>query len=144
MQKALEAQGRAEELEQAMSRLIPLVPYYCIEAWTYQNLAVASAICGAGCPRQAEHAKLFQVWATDRSRLDEVAKLPDTMGCLGKGHNQELVAQGYPAQAVIEAEASLGASAQRVLTGELRGLVLQARPQWRKDQDQYLPPQDPE
>ncbi len=101
---------RQEEarLEPVMARLRVLVPYYCVEAWAYQNLDQASALCLASC---GAHSELLDTWEADRAQIDEVEQ-PWGSLCLGKKHNAQLVGAGFPADAVYGAEASFFAAVE--------------------------------
>jgi hypothetical protein len=103
-QQVRAASGAEDEaLRRIMSRLIVVEPFYCIEAWTYQHTEIAKKICARGC---GKHIDLFDGWAQDRGALDEIWKLWDRQElncCLGKHHNLDLMAPGYPAEAVCEA-----------------------------------------
>lgn len=86
-----------------MGRLVTIVPFYCIESWTYQHTEVAQKICARSC---GKHAALFNTWAANRGLLDEIWKLwhsEELDCCLRKNHNVELTGPGYPALAVWEA-----------------------------------------
>lgn len=90
-----------EAVRRIMSRLVAIVPFYCIESWTYQHTDVAKKICARGC---GKHFELFNAWARDRGALDEIWKLwhPAELDCcLRKDHNVELTGPGYPGEAVF-------------------------------------------
>ena len=89
-----------------MSRLLTLVPFSCVEAWTYQNLERAKSICGETCGR---HVELMESWEENRSLIDEVER-PWACTCLGKQHNLTLAGAGFPAEKAYEAEASFHAA----------------------------------
>jgi hypothetical protein len=99
LQMHLEQQGQSEKevrefVEDAMARLISIVPHYSIEAWCFQNVAAARDLCvkhHQGCPGQAA----FQNWEQDRGVLDEIEK-PKEACCLHDKHNCELVGPGFP------------------------------------------------
>lgn len=100
------AQNDEEAVRRIMSRLVAIVPFYCIESWTYQHTDVAKKICARGC---GKHRELFNDWALDRGKLDEIWKLWDREMldcCLGKDNNVELTGPGYPAESVWDAEKS--------------------------------------
>jgi hypothetical protein len=92
-----------DAIKSIMSRLLAIVPFYCIESWTYQHTDVAKKICTRGC---GKHLELFDDWARDRGALDEIWKLWDSKEldcCLRKDHNVELTGPGYPAETVFNA-----------------------------------------
>ncbi|MBL4850402.1 MAG: hypothetical protein JKY65_33205 [Planctomycetes bacterium] len=97
------------QLDRVMARFCPITPYYCLEAWAYQNLDVARNLCAEGCGKES-HQELFAVWETDRARLDELEPPWNTV-CLGKKHNLRLVGAGFPTSEVVDAEASFQATA---------------------------------
>ena len=106
----------ADELsiERILGRLIEIEPFYCIEAWTYQHTEVAKVICQRGC---GKHQAEFDSWASDRGRLDEIARpwSPRQLsGCLHKGHNLALAGPGYPAEEVWRAGKSYYCTVDRM------------------------------
>ncbi|MEQ1507908.1 MAG: hypothetical protein ABMB14_37110 [Myxococcota bacterium] len=79
----------------AMDRLLPLVPFYSIEAWLYQNLSEMRGLCAAlGDP--PELVAQIGAWTTDRASLDEVAKIKDQCR-LSDRHNRRLAEAAWPA-----------------------------------------------
>jgi hypothetical protein len=76
-----------EEISRRMGRIIECVPFYSVEAWTYQATARAIALCREKY-RGADVEK-FEAWGADRTKLDEVWK-PKDQSCLGGAHNEEL------------------------------------------------------
>lgn len=104
---ALEKKGRLEEEEERMGRLLPLVPYYSIEAWLLQNTVEGRRLCLNN--RCSEHLEAFNTWAADRSLLDDVLE-PKDATCLGDRHNLELAGAGFPAEPVYDAGRSFTAA----------------------------------
>ncbi len=70
---ALTRRGRERELDARMARLHLLVPTVAIEAWLYQNTAVASDICQQRCG--GRHVPRYDGWRADRTQLDDLVDL---------------------------------------------------------------------
>lgn len=103
----------AEQVEERLSKLLVLKPFYCLEAWTYQNLKKARDLCATrGNPPGTEQ---LDAWEADRGQLDEVLQLPDHFP-LGKKFNAELTAQAYPAEQVYYLGKSFAASVDAALS----------------------------
>ncbi|WNG54189.1 hypothetical protein F0U59_04835 [Archangium gephyra] len=99
--QSIEAQADAR-----MGRLKTVVPFYCIEAWLFQNIWEAIRLCQERYGgRDVEQ---FQAWARDRTSLDEVLK-PKEAVCLGAAHNLDLASTGFPAREVRAAGRSFSA-----------------------------------
>lgn len=94
------------EAERMLRKLVFLIPYYSIEAWTYQNLAVARRVCAE--KHNGEHLELFAYWSQDRGRLDELRK-PKELCCLGDQYNAELAGTHYPTREVVAVDKSFAA-----------------------------------
>jgi hypothetical protein len=106
----------AEKLEELMSKLLVLKPFYCLEAWTYQNFTRARALCEAlGNPPGSE---LLDAWEADPGLLDEVIGVPNVFP-LEKHHNIALTEKGYPAARVYELGKSFTASVDAALSCKL-------------------------
>jgi hypothetical protein len=94
---------------QRMSRLKPVVPFYSIEAWLFQNTRAAVQLCERHYGgRDAEQ---FQQWERDRTALDEVLK-PKEQTCLGAKHNLELASNSFPTRELQAAGKSFAAVVQ--------------------------------
>jgi hypothetical protein len=76
-----------EEIVRRMARLIECVPFYSVEAWTFQSTTQAIALCRK--KHHGAHVKTYQDWGADRTLLDEELR-PKEIGCLGGDHNEEL------------------------------------------------------
>jgi hypothetical protein len=92
-----------DEITRRMQRLIQCVPFYSIEAWTYQATTRAVALChdkhrGADAPK-------FEAWSADRTTLDDVHKPKETT-CLRGEHNEDL-ARHLPIREVAQVGRSL-------------------------------------
>ena len=109
----LRARTPAEELDERMSKLLVLKPFYCLEAWTYQNFARARALCEElGNPPGSE---LLDAWEADPGLLDEVVGVPEVFP-LQKHHNVALTEKGYPADRVYALGKSFSASVDAALS----------------------------
>jgi hypothetical protein len=101
----------ASELDERMSKLIVVKPFYCLEAWTYQNFVRARALCvQLGNPPGTD---LLDEWEADPGLLDEVLQVPEVFP-LAKDHNVELTRTGYPADRVYRLGKSFTASVEAV------------------------------
>jgi hypothetical protein len=96
-----------DQIDDRLSKLLVLKPFYCLEAWTYQNLTKARSLCAAlGNPSGTRQ---LDQWDADPGQLDEILQLPDKFP-LGKDYNAELTAQAYPAESVYYLRKSFAAS----------------------------------
>lgn len=93
----------SDEIARRMRRLVECVPFYSIEAWTYQATDRAMAICRE--KYRGLDVEKFESWGADRTRLDEVMK-PKTETCLRDEHNEDLARHLAPAD-VVQAGRSL-------------------------------------
>lgn len=111
----LRRRGVLEEKPLRMERIRPLVPFYSIEAWLYQNTTEGAHLCQErGCGR---HVELFAEWARDRARLDEVVR-PKSEVCFKAERNRHLAEHGFPAQEVFAADRSFAATVISLLDCE--------------------------
>jgi hypothetical protein len=97
---------RGPELDEHMSRFLRLVPFWCIEAWLFQNTNEAAQHCPAvdhECP-----AKLGE-WEGDRGKLDE-ERTPKELLCFGSKYNLDLATESFPTSAVVSAQKSFAAA----------------------------------
>jgi len=69
-------------VQEALSRVIHLVPHYSIEAWLYQNIDEARKL-GATEPQLND-------WQQDRGLLDELEKTPEQLPSLKRSANERL------------------------------------------------------
>lgn len=118
---ALAKKGRGDELPARMARLLPLTPFYSVEAWLYQNTVEARRLCAASCGR---HLEQIQGWETARGELDEIEKPKENL-CLGAEHNRTLAVRGFPADAVLAAGKSYTAAVEHLLGCDALGAALQ-------------------
>ena len=98
----------AEAIAARMTRLIVLVPHYSIEAWLYQNIAVAMRLCRRH--HGGRHIEQFRTWEQNRSDIDELCNPKDVV-CLSDKHNLELATEAYPAGAAVQAGTSFAHAA---------------------------------
>jgi hypothetical protein len=96
----MRSDSTAQDAEARMLRLLPVVPFYSIEAWLYQHTEVAIRLCRERY--QGRDIARFEVWRQDRAALDDVKEPKDEV-CIKSSHNLECAGRGYPAQAVFEA-----------------------------------------
>ena len=100
-----------DDAKMRLRRLIPIVPFYSIEAWLYQHTDVAIRLCMKY--HKGRHVGQFKEWRQDRAALDEVEK-PKESVCLKSAHNLECAGSGYPAQEVLAAGCSYAACVRRL------------------------------
>jgi hypothetical protein len=109
--KPLDEAALATVKEAALARLIRLTPFWCIEAWLYQNTALVHRFCEERC---GAHLDEIKRWAANRGALDEV-RTPKKETCFGSQHNAELARTGYPAADVFAADKSYAAAVMSLL-----------------------------
>lgn len=90
-------------------RLRLLTPFYCIEAWLYQNTERALALCTERYRGASRHC--FEQWARDRSQLDEVSQPKDKVVLAAK-HNRDLAEREFPAKSVYAVGKSFTAAVE--------------------------------
>lgn len=111
------AEERDQRVARMLERLLPIVPHYSIEAWLFQNtdeLRVACQRSGAQANVVAECAARCDAWSEDRSLLDEVAKVKESV-CAKDTANEALATtlSNQTFAAVVEAGKSLAATRDR-------------------------------
>jgi hypothetical protein len=82
------------EIERRLARILKFFPYYSLEAWLYQNIPVAKALCAQN--HQSACHGTFAAWESDRAALDEIEKVKERC-CLRSRHNLELAEKQFPA-----------------------------------------------
>jgi hypothetical protein len=87
-------------IKSALSKLLRIFPTYSIEAWCYQNTAIAVSQCAKGCRR---HLETIAAWSADRTLLDDVDKPKDRHPCLGSKYNLDMAKAPYPADETLAA-----------------------------------------
>lgn len=96
-----------------IDRLLLLAPYWELEAWLYQNLEVARALCQQLDERR--HLTLFDAWEGSRATLDDVKDTKEAC-CLHDRHNRVLAETAYPKDEAYAAGASFAATVDRMRT----------------------------
>jgi hypothetical protein len=97
-----------------VDRLVPVIPYFEIEAWLYQNTrALRTAAEGCGEREREATVALANAWEADRRALDEVPR-PKDATCVRDGAN-DVLARGYPAAEVFDVDASFARSVEALL-----------------------------
>ncbi len=99
--------------DEAMARLLVLLPHYSIESWLYQNTREAVALCKKH--HGGRDAALFESWAANRTLLDEVDR-PKELTCLREKHNLALAKNHFPAREVASASPSFACAVETVRT----------------------------
>lgn len=86
-----------EQIDECISRLILVVPFYSIEAWLFQNTEQLIEHCKKRCSRSChlEHKKVLLTWATKPEILEELEKPKDEY-CLKGTKNLELAETSFP------------------------------------------------
>lgn len=97
------------DLNERMTRLVPIVPYYSIESWLYQNTTVAALACRL--KGNEEHAQKAEHWGRNRHELDEIEKVKTAL-CIGSSHNSKLANDRFPTDAVYAVQKSFYGSPQ--------------------------------
>jgi hypothetical protein len=93
-----------------LEHLILICPFRSIEAWLYQNVPAAVAVCTR--EHGGRHIAELQSWKARRDALDELPA-PDQAVCLGKQFNLELT-RGFPARATYDVNKSFARSVDRL------------------------------
>jgi len=109
--RTLDEDALIQAKEAALVRLLRLTPFWCIEAWLYQNTALVHRLCKQHC---GAHLDQIKGWAADRGGLDEIPT-PKTAICVGSKHNAELSQRQFPAEAVFAADKSFAAAVMALL-----------------------------
>lgn len=99
----------AAQASARVTRLKPVVPFYSMEAWLFQNTDEAIRLCQTHY--NGRDVDQFQTWSSDRTALDELPK-PKEAVCLGAAHNLELASHGLPAREVRAAGKSFAATVE--------------------------------
>lgn len=93
-----------------LDHLILICPFRSIEAWLYQNVPAAVAVCTR--EHGGRHVAELRTWEARRDALDELSA-PDQAVCLGKAFNLELT-RGFPARATYDVNKSFARSVDRL------------------------------
>lgn len=114
----LEARFSGDELSGKLANLVEVVPHYSIEAWAYQAIDEAIALCRKH--HRGEHVREFTAWMQHRAAIDELVK-PKQALALRSDHNGHL-AERLTTKDVIEtvaADASLAELVRRLVASPL-------------------------
>ena len=99
-----------------LRRLLLFAPFYSIEAWLYQHVDRARALCEQY--HRGEHLVAIEAWRGARGGLDELWK-PKERHCLRGDHNLALAGPGFPAREILAVDKSFAATVRRwQLVGE--------------------------
>lgn len=96
----------AEHVGLFLSRLVEIVPFYCLETWLYHNFRVAKARCQERC---GKHLSTIESWERGEPPLDEVEK-PKEKLCFQDHCNFDLAGAGFPASDLYYAQTSFAAT----------------------------------
>lgn len=110
-----------------LEHLILICPFRSIEAWLYQNVAMAVDICRR--EHRGAHTAELQAWNGRREEIDELPA-PETSICLAKGFNLELATKGFPAQAAFDVKKSFAESVDRLSACEALCRALERTRSW--------------
>lgn len=86
------------EVSAALTRLLPLTPFYCIETWTYYNIQKLRELC----PR--DHVVLER-WEQAPGSVEELERPWEHISAR-KEHNRALAENNFPARRALEAARS--------------------------------------
>lgn len=112
---------KSEDIDRRLGRLFPVIPFYSIEAWLFQHTVLGIRLCREH--HDGSHVALFEAWAKDRTKLDDVER-PKEQVCLKSAHNKDCAGAGFPAQEVFDAGRSYAACVERLrASGELVALL---------------------
>lgn len=115
-----------EQRSKALARLVRIVPFYSVEAWLYQNTAVAVGLCEKH--HGGRHVETIQRWSEDRASLDELSQPKKTV-CLSDKFNRELATHHFPANDVYAAGKSFHAAVETLRgCADLVGLLTALTP----------------
>lgn len=113
----------AHGVDSLLARLRLVVPFYSMEAWLYQNIDVAIALCREH--HGGKDADRFARWKERRHELDELEQ-PKQQICLHDKHNKELAETAYPARVVYDVGASFAATVDSLRACDPLRLALRA------------------
>jgi len=95
-------------LRESVNNFFLIVPFYSIEAWTYQNTIEARSL--SKIKYSSKDLDIIESWAKDPKLLDEIEKVAESI-CLRKHHNLELVtSQHFTLSPHLVAQKSLHAT----------------------------------
>lgn len=94
-----------EPVKPDFNQFLPIVPFYTIESWLYQNIQTAADICRR--EHGGKHVHTLHSLEQRRHELDEIVKPAESLAlCIGKKYNLELASCGFPARPTYEVEKS--------------------------------------
>lgn len=96
--RQLAPQLEEEALDGHLDALLPMVPFYSVEAWLYQNLDELERI-GREDPEIARVAPLAQ-WRAEPGLLEEIPQIKAAFAPLRDQHNERLATRAWPAAEV--------------------------------------------
>ena len=96
-----------------LERVVLVVPFYSVEAWLYQNTAVALALYEQHHRSHTHDKQQFKKWQQDPAALDELVK-PKEAVAIGDRWNRELASEQFPAQRVYAVGKSFHKSVERL------------------------------
>lgn len=100
----LEHRGRLDLLD----RILHATPFWCTEAWLYQNSVELAKIAAQNAPRHDADAAILQLWRDSPRELDEVVRPKDATRTFKDKYNVEL-ATTFPGRKVHELGLSFAA-----------------------------------
>lgn len=106
-----------DELDARLRALIPMTPFYSVEAWLYQNLDELERIV-AEEPSPTLKA-LLAAWRADPSMIEEISQIKLAHPELRDRHNLRLAREAWPAGQIYERELSYAAYVDSMLDREL-------------------------
>lgn len=119
------------EVNALLAKLIEVVPFYCVEAWYFQNTEKARELCQKNPKCRGECGDKLDRWAGDRKLLDELTKTKREL-CFGAAHNLAL-ARGLPLGEVLDARKSLSDLLTKLReTPGLHDALRAQRPEWAR------------
>ena len=85
-----------EEVDAALARLLPLTPFYCIEAWTYYNTRALRNLC------RPHELAIVEQWEKAPGSTEDLEK-PWRGFSVGKEHNRALAETHFPGRIALQA-----------------------------------------
>ena len=107
----LEKAGRTEQL----ARVLPVLPFWSIEAWLYQNSREVHRLCSLHAPRHDRDRPQFKAWEDDPSQLDDTPQPKLKVPTFKDKYNLDL-AMTLPAKKLIALGLSFAGTVERLQT----------------------------
>ncbi len=114
------------DADEVLSHLLPIVPFYSIEAWLFQNTRSLKVILKT--QHSGRDLNLIAKWEQDRGMLDELEK-PKQAICAGAKHNEAL-AKTLPVEDVHRVGKSYHATVETM--GKCAALAEALKPAWAR------------